>query len=90
MEDKNQVALTIDAKRDINWFIKFLPLYNDGTFFYHRSRNYSIELDASLHGLVARWGSQLYAMVLSLGYLDLQIVHLEMLNILAALRVWKV
>ena len=89
MEDKKQVALTIDAKRDINWFIKFLPLYNYITFFDHRPTNYSIELDASLHGLGARWGSQLYAMVLPLGYLDLQIVHLEMLNILAALRVWK-
>ena len=37
----------------------------------------------------ARWGSQVYALSIPLGYLDLQIVHLEMLNILAALRVWQ-
>ena len=37
----------------------------------------------------ARWGSEVYALAIPLGYLDLQIVHLEMLNILAALRVWQ-
>ena len=37
----------------------------------------------------ARWGSEVYALTIPLGYLDLQIVHLEMLNILAALRVWQ-
>ena len=87
MEDKKQVPITIEAKRDINWFIKFLPHYNGVTFVDHRPVNYSIELDASLQGLGARWGNQVYAMSLPLGYLDLQIVHLEMLNILTALRV---
>ena len=33
-------------------------------------------------------GSEVYTLVIPLGYLDLQTVHLEMLNILAALRVW--
>ena len=33
------------------------------------------------------WGSEVYALAIPLGYLDLQIVHLEMLNILTALRV---
>ena len=36
-----------------------------------------------------RWGSKVYALTIPLGYLDLQIVHLEILNILAALRVWQ-
>ena len=89
MEDKKQVPITIEAKRDINWFIKFLPQYNGVTFFYHRPVNCSIELDASLPVLGARLGNQVYAMSIPLGYLDLQIVHLEMLNILAALRVWQ-
>ena len=89
MEDKKQTLITVDAKRDINWFIKFLPTYNGVTFFDYRPVNHSIELDASLQGLGARWGNQVYAMSLPLGYLDLQIAHLEMLNILAALRVWQ-
>ena len=37
----------------------------------------------------ARWGAQVYALKIPLGYMNLQIVHLEMLNILAALRVWQ-
>ena len=89
MEDKKQVPITLEAQRDINWFIKFLPQYNGVTFFDQKPVQYSIELDASLQGLGARWGNQVYAMSLPLGYLDLQIVHLEMLNILAAIRVWQ-
>ena len=89
MEHKIQVALTIEAKRDINWFINFLTQYNGVTFFDHIPINYSIELDAILQDLGARWGNQVYAMILPLEYLDLQIVHLEMLNLLATLRVWQ-
>ena len=33
-------------------------------------------------------GNQVYAIDIPLGYLDFQIVHLEMLNILVALRAW--
>ena len=36
----------------------------------------------------ACWGSQVYALQIPLGYMDMLIVHLEMLNILAALRIW--
>ena len=89
MEDKTQTAITREAKRDINWFLKFIPLYNGVTFFDQKHIDFSIELDASLQGMGARWGSQIYALSIPLGYLDLQIVHLEMLNILAALRVWE-
>ena len=35
-----------------------------------------------------RWGSQIFAFPLPLGYRDYNIAHLEMLNILVALRVW--
>ena len=89
MEDRKQVPITLEAKRDFNWFIKFLPHYNGVTFFDHKPVNYSIELDASLQGLGARWDNQVYALSLPLGYLDLQIVHLEMLNILAAIGLWQ-
>ena len=88
MEDKTQVALTLEAERDINWFVTFIPKFNGVMFFDHRPVNVSIELDASLQGLGARWGSQVYAMALPLGYLDFQIVQLEMLNLLVALKIW--
>ena len=31
MEDRIQVPLTIEAKRDVNWFVKFLPNFNTVT-----------------------------------------------------------
>ena len=87
MEDKGHTALTIDAKWDINWFVKFMPTFNGVVFFYQKPVKSSIELDASLRGLGARWGSRVYTLNLSLGYLDMHIAHLEILNILVALRV---
>ena len=88
MEDKGQQKLTVEARRDINWFQKFLPTFNGVTFFDQKPVDGAIELDASLQGLGAVWGSQIYAMEVPLGYLGFQIVHLEMINILVALRIW--
>ena len=51
--------------------------------------SFEIELDACLQGMGARCGTQIYAYPLTLGYLDFNIAHLEMLNILVALRVWN-
>ena len=56
--DRQYIALTVEAKRDINWFIKFLLQFNGVTFFDQRPTNISIELDGSLQGLVARWGTK--------------------------------
>ena len=89
MHDSSRVQLSLDAQRDINWFAKFLPTFNGTTIFDHRPIAFEIELDASLQGLGARCGNQVYALSLPLGYMDMNIVHLEMLNILVALRVWN-
>ena len=88
IEDKQMVPVTREAQRDINWFLKFIPKYNGVTFFDQKPIDHSIELDASLQGMGACWGSQVYALQIPLGYMDMSIVHLEMLNILAAVRVW--
>ena len=88
MEDKGQTALTSDTKWDINWFVKFMPTFNGFIFFDQKPVKCSIELDVSLRGLGARWGSRVYTLSLPLGYLDMNIAHLEVLNILVALRVW--
>ena len=47
-----------------------------------------IELDASLKGLGAIHKNQVYPISLPKGYMDIVIAHLEMLNILVALRSW--
>ena len=57
-------------------------------FFSHSKAHHHIELDASLQGLGAVCDNEVYAITLTLGFMQYQIVHLEMLNILKALRVW--
>ena len=47
-----------------------------------------MELDASLQGLGARWGLQVDTVTIPIGYQNFNIVHLELVNILAAIRVW--
>ena len=47
MEDRRQVTLSLEAKRDINWFLKFLSTCNSITFFVDAS----IELDVNVQGL---------------------------------------
>ena len=89
MEDKKQIPITTEAKRDINWFLKFIPVYNGVTFFDQKPINHSIELDASLQGMGARWGPEVYALTIPLGHMNFNIVHLETIKILAALRVWQ-
>ena len=89
MHDRDQTQLDIEAQRDINWLAKFLPNFNGVTIFDHRPIAFHIELDACLQGFGARCGNQVYAFSIPLGYMDLNIVHLEMLNILGALRVWN-
>ena len=68
MEDKGQEELTVEAKRYINWFQKILPTFNGVSFFDQRQVDGAIELDASLQGLGAVWGSQIYALNIPLGY----------------------
>ena len=81
-EDRSQVPLALEAKRDINWFTQFVPKFNVVIFFDHRPINTAIELNASLQGLGTRWGGAIYSLAISLGYMNLHIAHLEMLNIL--------
>ena len=88
MEDRSQVPITLEAKRDINWFIQFLPKLNGVTFFDYRPINAIIELDVSLQGLGARGGDQVYSPGIPLGYMNFHIAHIEMLNMLAAIKIW--
>ena len=84
----SKIYLTMDFKKDLNWFLEFIPKFNGKAFISHQPITEEIELDASLQGLGARWGNQVYSIPIPLGYENMSIVHLEMLNILVAIRVW--
>ena len=51
MEDRGQDPLSMEARMDINWFLKFLPRFNGITIFDHKSVAIPIELDAGLQVL---------------------------------------
>ena len=71
-----KISLSMDFKRDLNWFQKFLPRFNGKASITHRPITEEIELDASLQGLGARWGHQVYTIAIPMGYEHFTIVHL--------------
>ena len=86
VDKQSKITLNEVFKRDLNWFEKFLTKFNGFAFFLHGPIQSHIELEASLQGLGAVFDNEVYAIPLDLGFGGYQIVHLEMLNILVALR----
>ena len=85
---KEDILLDQNFHRDLNWFIKFLPYFNGVVFFNHALFRMIIELNACLEGLGAICQNQVYSIKIPKNFENYGIVHLEMLNILVALRVW--
>ena len=89
--NKKKIHLTKDFFSDIAWFQAFLPHFNGATTFNKPQVGGGIPLylDASLTGIGAIWADQVYsAPVPCIPGFVLKIVHLEMWNIVIALRVW--
>ena len=82
------IHLDTEFHRDVKWFAKLAHTFNGTAFFKHEKIQGDIELDASLQGLGAKCGKFVYAISIPRGYENYNIVHLEMLNILVALRTW--
>ena len=83
-----RVDLDQEFHRDLSWFDKFLPLYNGVSMYNHVKSQSVLELDACLTGLGGRWGDFVYHLPIEHGYANLDIVHLEMVNIVMALRLF--
>ena len=88
---KKRIRLTHEFFQDLSWFLEFLPSFNGITYLAKTEvlgENY-VYLDASLTGMGAIWNNRVYsAPILSVPGFHLKIVHLEMLNIVLALRIW--
>ena len=83
-----RVELDQDFQRDLRWFDSFLPRYN-GVSMYNYTKSLSIlELDACLTGLGGIWGNLVYHLTIERSFANIDIVHLEMVNIVMALRVF--
>ena len=85
---KDTILLNHGFHKDLKWFQQFVPNFNGTAFFVHQNVHHEIQLDACLQGLGARWGDQVYAVPIPLKHNNMGIVHLEMLNILVAIRIW--
>ena len=89
---KKKITLNHDFFQDLRWFLTFLPNFNGITCISKAMipEDHTLYVDASLTGLGGVWSNRVYAApVIQLVKLDLKIVHLEMLNILVALRKWN-
>ena len=88
MGQEKSIELTLDFFQDLNWFIKFLAVFNGTVFFDHRPIKANVQLDACLKGMGGRWNDAVYKLTIHDQYQDFTIVHLEMLNLLVAIRLW--
>ena len=86
-----RITLTKDFHRDLAWFLVFLPRFNGITYIkkFPIPQAHTLHVDASLSGLGGVWNDEVYATRLfNLYHRDLGIVHLEMLNLVLALKLW--
>ena len=86
--DATRITLTPEFKRDIRWFMQFLARYNGTSYFDHKPPDHTTELDACLVGLGGRFKNFVYHLPVVRHYRNLSIVHLEMINILVAIKVF--
>ena len=86
---RQKIKLTSDFKRDLRWFAKFLPTYNGISLYDHKQVDVTLELDACLTGFGGKSGNFVYHLPIQRGFRNWTIVHLEMINILLATRLFK-
>ena len=82
------IALTTEFFKDLNWFQVFLVSYNGVTFYHQPPIRKAIYLAASLEGLGGSYDNFVYALQIPRGFRDYDIAHLEILNIVVALKIW--
>ena len=86
--ETKKILITGHFRSDVAWFNYFLPHYNGVTYYDQTHCHSEIHLDASLTGLGGAYGSMVYALPIPKGYMSYNIAHLEILNIVVALKVW--
>ena len=86
-----RIKLTDEFFKDIDWFITFLPGFSGETkIFKNNIRNSStLHIDACLTGVGGVWDNKVYAAPIpQFENFTPTITHLEMLNVLIAIRLW--
>ena len=86
--DQDRIKISQDFKHDLRLFSMFLEAYNGISIYDHPPRNHIIGPDACLTGLGGRWDNFVYFLAIPRDYQNMTIVHLEMVNIVLALKVF--
>ena len=81
----NTVTLTSDFRHDLCWFAKFLSSYSGINYYDHRNIDQVIAYLTGLGGCVRRF---VYHLPLARGYKQCNMVSMEMVNILLAMRLF--
>ena len=86
-----RIKLTNEFFKDIDWFITFLPIFSGKTkiFKIEITNPSTLHIDACLTGMEGIWNNRVYAApVPQFENFQPNITHLEMINVLIALRLW--
>ena len=86
--DKTKILITSEFHKDLAWFNSFLSHYNRITYYEQQNCHSEIHLDACLTGLGGSYQSMVYALPIPKDFMSYNIAHLEILNIVVALKVW--
>ena len=86
--DKTKILITPEFQKDLAWFNSFLSHYNGVTYYEQTNCQFEVQLDACLTGLGGRYESMVYALPIPKDLMNYNIAHLEILNIVVALKVW--
>ena len=86
--NSNNISLNEDFHRDLNWFSVFLNSCNGITVYDLKPTPNVIYLDASLKDQGGCFNNLVYALPIPQGFMNYTIVHLEMVNVIVALKLW--
>ena len=88
MKGNSSTRLTVDFFKDLKWFVTFLKQFNGVVYFDVKPVQAELHLDACLKGYGGIFLNQCYALPIPKNFNNYSIVHLEMLNIVVALKIW--
>ena len=88
MGTQKTVTLSPEFFKDLTWFCTFLNQFNGVVYYDLRPIQTELHLDACLTGMGGIFENQCYALPIPKDFYNCSIVHLEMLNIVVALKVW--
>ena len=86
--ENTKILITSECRKDLAWFNSFLSHYNGVTYYEQNHCHSEVHLDVCLTGLGASYESMVYALPIPKGYMNYNIAHLEILNIVVTRKVW--